>query len=210
MKAHTGVEGNIIADAAAKSVVTQKIIDAGGNPNLIPDEDLEAAGIDDACEISNNAHEHHEWPVHPIPEQEGMDEKALLEMQGLLKEGTWPDGLRQDEHERIAATVAGCQATSAAALWKGPKDDKWHARNLIASLPRALRRSCRLVVCQAMAGCQTHDAAWRLTLVLGSVHKELKEDEDLHCQECAQAQTRNLLECKAVQVLPEALSKEGI
>lgn len=59
--------------------------------NLIPDEELETAGIDDiintyrshvsitridTCAISNNAHEHHEWPVHLIPEQEGMDEKA--------------------------------------------------------------------------------------------------------------------------------------
>ena len=30
MTAHAGVEGNILADAAAKQVVTQKIIDAGG------------------------------------------------------------------------------------------------------------------------------------------------------------------------------------
>ena len=177
VKAHTGVEGNIIADAAAKSVVTQKIIDAGGNLNLIPDEDLEAAGIDDACEISNNAHEHHEWPVRPIPGQEGMDEKALLEMQGLLKEGTWPDGLRQDERERMAALMAGRQATPAAALGNGAEDDKWQARNLTASLSRALRRSCRLGYSDADS---LYARLWRdnnpmmlpsLALVLGAIHK---------------------------------------
>ena len=96
VNAHTGVEGNIIADAAAKNVATQDIIDAGGTLNLILDEDLEAAGMDDACEISDNAHEHHEWPVHPIPEQEGMDEKALLEMEGFaeirdMARSGWPE-----------------------------------------------------------------------------------------------------------------------
>lgn len=42
----------------------------------IPDEDLEAAGFEDACAISNNAQEHHEWL-----------EEAVHEMQGLMKEG---------------------------------------------------------------------------------------------------------------------------
>ena len=45
VKAHTGVEGNIIVGAAAKNVVTQKIIDAGGDLNHIPDKELEAVGI---------------------------------------------------------------------------------------------------------------------------------------------------------------------
>ena len=75
--------GKVVAHTG---VVSHKHIDARGNFNLIPDEGLEAAGIDDACKISTNAHEHHEWPVHPIPKQEGMDVKALLEMQGLLKD----------------------------------------------------------------------------------------------------------------------------
>ena len=53
VKAHVGVEGNSLADAAAKQVVTQKIIDAGGDLNDSPDEDLAAAGIDSTCNVSN-------------------------------------------------------------------------------------------------------------------------------------------------------------
>ena len=49
VKANAGVEGNILANAAAKQVVIQKIIDAGGNLN----EDLAAAGIDSTCNVSN-------------------------------------------------------------------------------------------------------------------------------------------------------------
>ena len=78
MKAHAGVEGNILADAAAKQVVTQKCNDAGGDLNDIPNEDLAAAGIDCTCNVSNHAHEHHEWPMYPIPKHEGADEKELL------------------------------------------------------------------------------------------------------------------------------------
>ena len=55
MKAHAGVAGNIIyilADAAAKMVVTQKIIDADGELNDIPNEDLAEAGIDSTCNVS--------------------------------------------------------------------------------------------------------------------------------------------------------------
>ena len=36
VKAHAGVAGNILADAAAKMVVTQKIIDADGDLSDIP------------------------------------------------------------------------------------------------------------------------------------------------------------------------------
>ena len=73
VKAHAGVEGNILADAAAKQVVTLKTIDAGGDLNDIPNEHLAAAGIDTTCNVSKNAHEHHEWPLHPIPEHEDVD-----------------------------------------------------------------------------------------------------------------------------------------
>ena len=108
-----------MADAAAKSVVTQKIIDAGGNLNAIADDDLQAAGIDNTCDISNNAHEDHdrEWPVYPVPQQEGMDEKALLEMEELLKEGTScrPDGLDPDERERLARLAEDRQLQAAPA-----------------------------------------------------------------------------------------------
>ena len=44
----------------------------------------------------------------------------------------------------MAAWVADRQATIAAASGKGAEDDKWQARNLTASLSRALRRSCGL------------------------------------------------------------------
>ena len=60
VKAHAGVAGNILADAAAKLVVTRKIIDADGDLNDIPNEDLAEAGIDSTCNVSNHAHEHHE------------------------------------------------------------------------------------------------------------------------------------------------------
>lgn len=71
-----------------QDVMTERIIDAGGDLNLIPDGQLEAAGIDDACEMSNDAHEHHTWPIHlihPTPGHKGMDEKALLGLEGLLQ-----------------------------------------------------------------------------------------------------------------------------
>ena len=49
VKAQTGVEGTILADAAAKQVLTHKIIDAGGDLKDIPNEDLEEAGNHSAC-----------------------------------------------------------------------------------------------------------------------------------------------------------------
>ena len=46
VKAHAGIEGSILADAAADKLVTQ-IIDAGGDLKAnVADEDFEAAGID--------------------------------------------------------------------------------------------------------------------------------------------------------------------
>ena len=78
VKAYAGVEGNILADAAAKQVVTQKIIDAGSTLNELPNEDLEAAGIASTCNVGKKAHEHHEWPLFPISEHEGADTKVLL------------------------------------------------------------------------------------------------------------------------------------
>lgn len=79
---------------------------------------LRAASIGDALQIINNAHEHHEWLVHPVPEQVGMDKRALLEIDGLLKQRRWPDGLEwheRDKRERTTALVAGHLATAAAA-----------------------------------------------------------------------------------------------
>ena len=45
-------------------------------------------------------------------------------MEGLLKEGTWPDGLKPDERERMTALVVGYQPTTAAAGGNGTEDDK--------------------------------------------------------------------------------------
>ena len=68
--------------------MTQKIIDAGGDLNDIPNEDLIETGIDSTCNVSIASHEHYEWPSYPIPKHEGVGEKALLEMEVLLQEGT--------------------------------------------------------------------------------------------------------------------------
>ena len=67
VKAHMGVEGNIKADLAAKKDVTQKIIDSGVDRNDVSERDLDEAGIDSTCSVSSNAHDGHEWPVHPAP-----------------------------------------------------------------------------------------------------------------------------------------------
>ena len=104
VKAHAGVgTETFFADAAAKQVVTQKVIDAGGDLNDIPNEDLAPAGIDSTCDVSNNAHEHYERPLYPVPEHEGVDMKALLEMEVLLQDGTWPDGFSPEERENFGA-----------------------------------------------------------------------------------------------------------
>ena len=144
VKAHSGVRGNIQADLAAKSVVIQKIIDAEGNLNAFTEEELGNAGIDDSCNISNNAHEHHEWPVYPIPEQEGVDEKALQEWEELLKEGTWPDGMTPEHRENMQMLGRDQMGSQTGPSSDSPPDEKWQARNLTASLSRALKRSCRL------------------------------------------------------------------
>ena len=139
VKAHAGVEGNILANAAAKQFVTQNIIDADGDSNDIPNEDLAAARNDSICNVSNNAHEHHEWPLYPIPEHEGMDMKALLEMEVLLQDGIWPDGFSPEEREDLARLAPTGHSELPDAC-----QDKWQARNLTTSLSKALRKSCRL------------------------------------------------------------------
>ena len=57
VKAHARLKGSIFANidaaAMAKKIVTGKTIDAGGDLNDIPDEDLEAAGIHSTCNVSN-------------------------------------------------------------------------------------------------------------------------------------------------------------
>ena len=143
VKAHAGVEGNILADAAAKQVVTQKIIDADGDLNDIPNYDLAAAGIDSTCNVSNNAHEHHEWPLYPIPKHQGVDMKALLEMEVLLQDRKWPDGFSPEERENLARLAPQCHSQPPDACQDGAVDDKWQTRNL-TSLSKALRKSCQL------------------------------------------------------------------
>ena len=100
VKAHMGVRGGITADAAAKAVVTQKILDADPDNEIcnLSTQELRDAQIDIACQISNNAHEHHEWPVHPMPEGTMKADDNLREMvesEGMLVDGTWPDGNRE-------------------------------------------------------------------------------------------------------------------
>ena len=61
-------------------------------PMVISTQELSAVGIDDSFNIGPIAHENHEWPTYPVPEQEGWDDKALAKWEELLEEGTWPDG----------------------------------------------------------------------------------------------------------------------
>ena len=93
---------------------------------------------------SNNAHEHHEWPVYPIPKHEGMDMKALLEMEVLLQEGTWPDGFSLEERENMAHLAPKCHPQAPDASQDSVVDDNWQARILTTSLSKTLRKSRRL------------------------------------------------------------------
>ncbi len=66
VKAYMGVRGNIPADAAAKALVTQKILDADSYNMVkgISTQELRDAQNDTVCQVDSNAHEHDEWPVH--------------------------------------------------------------------------------------------------------------------------------------------------
>ena len=124
--------------------MTQKIIDAGGDLNDIPNEDPATDGIDSTCNVSNNAREHHEWPLYPIPEHEGVDIKSLLEMEVLLQDGKWPDEISPEEHENLARLAPKCHSQLPDACQDGALGDKWQARNLTTSLSKASRKPCRL------------------------------------------------------------------
>ena len=87
---------------------------------------------------------HHEWPLYPIPEHEGMDMKALLEMEVLLQDGTWPDGFSPEERENLAHLAPKGHSQPLDACQDRVVDDKWQARNLTTSLSKALRNSCLL------------------------------------------------------------------
>ena len=141
-----GVRGNILADAAAKAVVTQKILDQMDNMvNSFSTQELRDAQIDILCQVNSNAHEHDEWPVHPIPICQGTDDRHLEEIEKMLIDGTWPDGdeRRADQGRCSGGNVApaAMDAPQSAGL-RATEDDGWQARN--SSLSRALIRSCRL------------------------------------------------------------------
>ena len=91
--------------------------------------------------VSNNALEHHEWPLYPISRHEGVDIKALLEMEVLLQEGAWPDGFSPEESENLAY-LAKCHSQLPGACQDGAVD-KWQAKNLMTLLSKDLRKSCR-------------------------------------------------------------------
>ena len=130
-----------------KSQLIQKMIDANGNLNAFTNEELSAAGIDDSCNISPNAHENHEWPTYPVPEQEGVDDKELEKWEELLEEGTWPDGYTPEKRESMQKHANGQRHPQTEDHSDAASDDKYdkcQARHLITSLSRALKRSCRL------------------------------------------------------------------
>ncbi len=83
LKAHMGVQGNTLADAAAKAVLTKKIPDA--DPDNMVDtfstQQLREAQVDTVCQVNGNVHEHDEWPLHPIPTCQGADDRYLENME---------------------------------------------------------------------------------------------------------------------------------
>ena len=46
----------------------------------------------------------------PYPEHEGVDMKALLEMEVLLLDGKWPDGFSREERENLARLAPRCHS----------------------------------------------------------------------------------------------------
>ncbi len=98
------------------------------------------------CQVNSNAHEHDEWPVHPLPTCQEAD-RHLKEMENMLTEKTWPDGneRRADQGKGSGGNVApaAMDARQSAGL-RATEDDGWQARNLSTSFSRALSRSCRL------------------------------------------------------------------
>ena len=144
VKAQAGVKETFLPMLPPSRVVTQRSIDAGGNLNDIPNEDLEVARIDSTCNVSNNVHEHQEWPSYPIPEHKGVDEKEFSAMEVLLEEGTGPDGCSPEERENRARVAPKSHPQAPDACQDGAVDDEWQAKNLKTSLCKALRKSCRL------------------------------------------------------------------
>ncbi len=146
VKAHMGVCGNILADAAAKAVVTQYILDADPDNmvNRFSTPELRDAQMDTVCQVNSNAHE---WLVHPIPTCQGTDDRHLEEMEKMLTEGTWPDGdnERAEKGKGSGGRVApaAMDAKQSAGLGEA-EDGSWQARKLSTSLSRALSWSCRL------------------------------------------------------------------
>ena len=104
------------------------------------------------CVKAAVAHEHDEWPVHPIPTCQRADDRYLEDMEKMLIEETWPDGdvRRADQGKDSgnnalpAATQRRSKVAQQIADLRATEDDSWQAQNLSTSLSRALSWSCRL------------------------------------------------------------------
>ena len=81
--------------------------------------DLLEAGIDCTVNARINAHEHHEWPIYPIPKHEGVDKKAHHEIDVLLQEGTRPDGFSPEERENLERFALECHSQAPEACQDG-------------------------------------------------------------------------------------------
>ena len=143
VKAHMGVRGNIKADRAAKAVVHKKML-AGGGKNDVAEDDLAEADIDVTSSVKNTAHELHQWPVGPMPEQEVTNAKHLQEMEDMLVEGTWPDG--NTGHSHGDGPLGAQPQPDSPDRQAADKDEGggWQIRNLASSLSAALKTSCKL------------------------------------------------------------------
>ena len=154
-----GVRGNIKADRAAiaKAVVHKKML-VGGGENDVADDDLAEADIDATSSVKNTAHELHQWPVGPMPEQEVTNAKHLQEMEDMLVEGTciwpiWPDG--NTGHSHGDGPLGAQPQPDSPDRQASDKDEGggWQIqsaihklrRNLASSLSAALKTSCKLV-----------------------------------------------------------------
>ena len=126
-----------------KPVALPIFFDADGASTL-PTQKLQTAQIDAACKINNNAHEHHEWPICPMPEHQLLEVEQLQEMETELVEGTWQDGNAKEDSRQDQSQLAR-EGTPGEIQSQGMGDNsQWQGRNLSTSLSTALKRACRL------------------------------------------------------------------
>ncbi len=64
--------------------------------NTFSTQELREAQIDTVCQVNSNAHEHGEWPVHPITTSQETDDRYVedIEKSGQMGLG---EGLTQAE-----------------------------------------------------------------------------------------------------------------